>query len=78
MRRLGCATQVRLSRDGTPRAFTVHGGWRQVEQVVEAWREAGCWWEGEHPRQFVRVDAGGWFDLSCDAGDDWRIEVAWD
>lgn len=78
MRRLGLEAAVQLNREGLPATFSVNDHPRRVLQVLEQWTETGKWWDGEGPRAFVRVEAGGLFDLSRDENGAWRVEVAWD
>jgi len=40
----------------------------RVEQVLDCWRDTGCWWEGESEKLFYR--------LSLDSGA--VVEVYWD
>jgi len=78
MRRLNHPINVRTDATGRPVALELGGQNRPVQQVLDRWREAGRWWEGDLPRCFYRVDAGGLFDLSCDELGQWRIETMWD
>lgn len=58
---------VNTSAQGSPMAFTWQGHHRVV-RVLDVWREAGCWWEGEGERVTYRVitDRGGMFELTCE------------
>lgn len=40
----------------------------RVEAILNAWRETGYWWEGEHEKEFYRVqcDGGGQYDIYRD------------
>lgn len=78
MRRMGHPLEVETATDGRPTTLCLGTVRREVQGVLDSWVEAGRWWEGEHPRRFYRVDAGGRFDLSCDPDGQWRVEIAWD
>lgn len=78
MRRIGQPVDVIPSADGRPKAIVLSGVQRPVSRILDTWVEAGRWWEGEEPRRFYRVDAGGIFDLSYDSLHQWRVEVIWD
>jgi len=60
--------------DKLPRQILVDEGWRQVEGIVDHWREAGRWWAGERPREFFLVETSqGAFVVSRTASD-WQVE----
>ncbi len=67
-------------RDGAPLAFSFRGRHR-VARVLEAWREAGEWWEGHGERQVYRVETegGGVFELLFDLERrDWTLTRNYD
>ncbi|MBI3947522.1 MAG: hypothetical protein HY321_16485 [Armatimonadetes bacterium] len=38
-----------------------------MRRLLNAWRETGYWWEGEHEKDFYRVErACGQYDSYCD------------
>ncbi len=51
---------IEMRFDGErPVAVRVGGRWRAVVRVLDYWREAGRWWDGEPEREFMRIEAGG-------------------
>ncbi|MCL4440664.1 MAG: DUF6504 family protein [Firmicutes bacterium] len=42
-----------------PRAFLYRGKWLPVCRVLEMWKDAGKWWDGEAEKTFYRVEAAG-------------------
>lgn len=43
-----------------PQSLSWNGRRRRVLRILTAWRETGYWWEGEHEKDFYR--------LECDTG----------
>ncbi len=78
MRRLSQPITVHTNAAGGPRVIELSGAQRPIVRVLDRWLETGRWWEGEAPRRFWRVEAGGLFDLSCDEQGQWRVEAVWD
>lgn len=62
-----------------PSAFQDDGETYRVCSVVDAWREAGAWWDGNAGYQMWRVltDNGAVFDLEHSSGR-WWIYRIWD
>ncbi len=54
--------------DDKPSSFTWGARWLQVAQVLERWRDTGCWWDGEGEKLFYRLLAtdGGVYELYND------------
>lgn len=60
---------------GMPSAFYWRGRWRRIDRLLDAWRETGRWWMGEAECDLLRVEAGGVFLLSRQAGGaQWYLE----
>ncbi len=51
------AGRVSVSTDnrGRPVRFAHLRRVRRVQQLLDEWEEAGCWWQGEAPRRVYRV-----------------------
>ena len=69
-------TSVLLSALGLPLRVQEPDCSYQLDQLLEQWREAGKWWEGEHQKSFFRfvADEGILLELcnnSCD--DSWTM-----
>ena len=47
-------------RGAVPGQLSWDGRAKRVRRILNAWRETGYWWEGEHEKDFYRVE--------CDAG----------
>lgn len=62
------AVQVSCNKQGLPRRLQKCQQTAQVEQVLDCWRDTGCWWEGESEKLFYR--------LSLDNRD--IVEIYWD
>ena len=65
---------------GYPRRFFWHR-WYRVAEVLEEWREAGAWWDGEAERVVVRVltGEGAVFELERLEGQPgWRLYKVYD
>lgn len=62
-----------------PIVFQDRGDRHRVFEVIDSWREAGAWWEGERGYQMwrVRTDKGAIFDLER-SGEEWFIYRVWD
>ncbi|GAB6875957.1 hypothetical protein JCM13210_06830 [Thermaerobacter litoralis] len=55
--------------------------WHRVKDVLDEWREAGAWWDGEGERLVVRLltDDGAVFELERLAGSDrWVLYKVYD
>lgn len=77
---LECPIKIRLTK-GQPAGFV----WRKtpytIKQILDFWKDAGCWWEGENTKIFYRVIAeeGGIFEIYQDAQQDtWFIYKIYD
>lgn len=77
--------------NGLPRAFRWQGRRIVVNEILDQWEEAGCWWQGEPARRVYRVQAasGAVFELhhqppalgaraSDRAGTCWRLYRGYD
>ncbi len=42
-----------------PRRLARDGDWEKVETILDCWRDAGCWWQGEEEKLFFRLCTGG-------------------
>ncbi|HQA08070.1 MAG TPA: hypothetical protein PLM20_05690 [Syntrophomonadaceae bacterium] len=60
--------QVSCDEQGSPLCLQKDQHTVQVEQVLDCWRDTGCWWEGESEKLFYR--------LSLDNGA--VVEIYWD
>lgn len=48
-----------VEADGeNPRRLGRNGDWDEVETVLDSWRDAGCWWQGEEEKIFFRLCTG--------------------
>ncbi|MDH7569794.1 MAG: hypothetical protein QHJ73_09440 [Armatimonadota bacterium] len=47
-------------RGNVPYRLRWENRWARVQEILNAWRETGYWWEGEHEKDFYR--------LQCDTG----------
>ncbi|HEY8414376.1 MAG TPA: DUF6504 family protein [Thermaerobacter sp.] len=61
MRIVDQPVEVTADRDGRPLAFTWRGRRHVIEEVLEAWKELGEWWDQDpaEDRSVFRVQAGG-------------------
>lgn len=60
---------------GRPLRFQHRRRSLQVVEVLDAWEEAGCWWQGEEPRRLYRVltDSGAVYELQHQADAGWQL-----
>jgi isoleucyl-tRNA synthetase len=49
------AVQVSCNNQGLPLRLQKGQQTAQVEQVLDCWRDTGCWWEGESEKLFYRL-----------------------
>ena len=49
------AVQVSCNNQGLPLSLQKGQQTAQVEQVLDCWRDTGCWWEGESEKLFYRL-----------------------
>lgn len=71
---------VRL-KGGQPAGFTWRNNFYAIKQVLDCWKDAGCWWEGENTKIFYRVIAvqGSIFEIYLDTRQDaWFIYKIYD
>jgi len=74
-------TAVRLGSSAVPRSVLLAGNWCQVKQVLEVWKDTGCWWEGEGEKTFYRVrmeDEGMLEIYHCSDRDIWVLYRIYD
>jgi len=57
-----------------PEQILVGGYWREVERIVDYWRETGRWWEGESPRDFFLVETVPGALIVSKGSNGWRVE----
>lgn len=52
----------------------------RVRQLLGFWRETGYWWEGEHEKDFYRVQCDqGQYDIYCDRETgEWFLYRVWE
>lgn len=70
-------------KDGGGRPLRVgrEGKWVEVVAVLDRWHDTGCWWEGESPKLFFRLQLKGervwevFLDLEEQA---WRLYKIYD
>ncbi len=70
-----------LSFKGQPVRFSWRGRWRGIRQVIDSWREMGCWWKGEGEKVFFRVEAdnGGIYEIYYEpSSKNWRLYRLYD
>lgn len=60
--------------DEQPEQIRVRGCWRRAEDIVDHWRESGCWWAGEGPRDFFLVETGQQVFVVCKDQAGWKLE----
>ena len=60
--------QVSCDDQGLPFYLQKDQQTAQVEQVLDCWRDTGCWWEGESEKLFYRLslDNGAVVEIYCD------------
>jgi len=49
--------EVKL-KEGEPAGFAWRGTYYAVKEVLDCWKDAGCWWQGENTKIFYRVMTG--------------------
>ncbi|HOQ09808.1 MAG TPA: hypothetical protein PLG09_06755 [Syntrophomonadaceae bacterium] len=49
------ALQVSCDNQGSPLSLQKDQQTFRVEQVLDCWRDTGCWWEGESEKLFYRL-----------------------
>jgi len=47
--------KIKVDVSSEPTELYMRGQWSKVEEVLEVWRDTGCWWEGEEEKIFYRV-----------------------
>jgi hypothetical protein len=71
-----------VSADTKGRPLFLHHGRRQieVEEILEEWEEAGCWWRGEQARRVycVRCADGAIYEIHHQPPAGWRLYRAYD
>jgi len=51
--------EVRTDSNGVPLEVKLKGVGRRVQEVLDRWRDTGCWWEGEAAKLFWRLQLEG-------------------
>ncbi|HHW06948.1 MAG TPA: hypothetical protein GXX34_05365 [Clostridia bacterium] len=77
---LECPVKVRL-KEGKPAGFGWRGTYYPIQRILDCWKDAGCWWEGENTKIFYRVIAvqGSIFEIYLDTRQDaWFIYKIYD
>lgn len=67
--------------NGVPRFFWRRGRRYRVLQVLERWRDTGCWWAGEAAKLFWRLETvgGGLWEVYWDTEQDrWYLYRIYD
>jgi hypothetical protein len=68
--------------DAKNRPLRLNHGRRQieVEEILEEWEEAGCWWRGEQARRVycVRCAGGAIYEIHHQPPAGWRLYRAYD
>ena len=71
-----------VSADAKGRPLRLNYGRRQieVEEILEEWEEAGCWWRGEQARRVycVRCAGGAIYEVHHQPPAGWRLYRAYD
>lgn len=52
-----------------------------VADILECWRDTGCWWQGESEKLFYRIlcQGGGILEIFCDlASHQWSLYRVYD
>jgi hypothetical protein len=59
---------IESGSDGLPSRFAWRQRWHRISDVLEAWRDIGCWWNGEGEKEFYlfQADTGGIYELYHD------------
>jgi hypothetical protein len=79
-KRIDRAVEVRADDAGRP----VRMQWRRrhsaVDEILDEWEEAGCWWQGEQARRVycVRCAGGEVYELHHQPPGGWRLYRAYD
>lgn len=47
--------EVQCAPDGEPRTLILSDVRLEVAQILDYWRDTGCWWEGESEKAFYRL-----------------------
>ncbi len=74
-------TDVRLDSSSVPHQVLLGSGWCRVKEVLEVWRDVGCWWEGEGEKTFyrLRMENGGMLELyRCSLQRKWMLYRIYD
>lgn len=79
-KRLDQAVQVTPDGGGRPARFRLGRRQIEVEEILEEWEEAGCWWQGEQARRVYCVRGGGGavYELHHQPPAGWRLYRAFD
>jgi hypothetical protein len=69
--------------DGVGRPCRVQRGnrWLQVVEVLDRWYDTGCWWEGETPKLFFRLQLEGsriWEVYQNQSSHSWHLYKIYD
>ncbi len=70
---------VTVDRGGRPRRLYYRGRRLQVQQLLDEWEEAGCWWRGEDIRRVYRLlTRDGVIELHHQPSRGWRVARVFD
>jgi len=79
-KRLNQKVPVTCDRKGRPLRFRHDHRQIAVEEILDQWEEAGCWWRGERARRVYRVQGrgGGIYELHHQPPEGWRLYRTYD
>lgn len=79
-KRLDRAAQVNADAGGRPVRLRRGRELVEVEEILDEWEEAGCWWQGEQARRVycVRCAGGAIYELHHQPPGGWRLYRAYD
>ncbi len=67
--------------DDLPEVILLRGERLRVAEVLDIWRDVGCWWLGEREKTFYRlaIARGGVFEIYRTSGDEsWVLYRVYD
>jgi len=79
-KRLDQPVRMTAERAGRPARFLRGRRQIEVEEILDEWEEAGCWWQGEPARRvyLVRCAGGAIYELHHQPPGGWRLYRTYD